>query len=99
MTNAIMYLNEAFPDYKFEDITPKLRTYTYKVYQHQNYDNTSKILIAERNEVTEEVFKTRDMGNLDYDIIIMRHGAYRVFNSALIQNFHNSIKVFITERF
>lgn len=70
-------LLELYKYYKIIDISNYLSNATYEVYQKKHYYN-KVIMIAERNNTNDEVFKTR--GPETVNIMVMFSGSYKCFN-------------------
>lgn len=83
MKTVIDSLKIVFSKYKIIDITKYLTPSTYEPFHLKNF--TSKvIMVAERCKNNESVFATR-MGGPSVNIIMLYRGAYRTFNSNLVE--------------
>lgn len=66
-----------YDSYLIRDISHLLTQQNYKQVQIANF-NHKTVMIAERNELNDEVFKSRAPDSTD--IIVLYNGAYRCFN-------------------
>ncbi len=71
------YLSEEYPDHKVIDISNLLTLETYRKFQVANYNNKT-LMVAQKNETNQEVFKPR--GDPSCDMMIMYRGSYRAFS-------------------
>lgn len=67
-----------YDTYTIIDISDDLTESNYQKYQIKNY-NANVIMLAEKNIINDNVFKTRVRDNSS-DIIVMYHGSYRTFS-------------------
>ena len=94
ITDALLILKNKFPNIEFKNVSDKLRTNNYRTMQINHYrDNVCQI--AERTNLNEGVFKKRNNGNEDYDLLLMYRGAYRILNGgANVAAYTMSLKSF-----
>lgn len=86
------YFKKEYTNYNIIDISHKLESKNYRNYQLNNI-KTKNIMIAEKNELNNDIFTER--GSLDGDIIIMYHGAYVCFEKEEFDNAKITIKKMI----
>lgn len=70
-------LLELYPTHKIIDISNILTSQNYTIYQKRHYYNKI-IMLAERNENNNEVFKSRGPDNVN--IMVLHQGSYRCFD-------------------
>lgn len=95
VTLMMEYFGGEYKDHKIIDISDGLNDENYRLYQTKNY-NEKLIMIAEKNNTNQSVFKGR--GPPNNDIIIMYRGSYRTFMKNDLENVFESIDKMIQTR-
>jgi hypothetical protein len=93
ITECLEILRDAYPNYKYIDITNDLTQNTYKDYQLRNM-NSNIVMLAERTLLNESVFKSR-VNSPDSNLMVMYHGSFRTFDSDMIYNYLASLKTML----
>jgi hypothetical protein len=89
--SCLMVLKPIFGYYNFIDITNLLSEGNYKMFQTQNFFSDTTVMIANRTKKSEGVFASRS-DDVDSDIILMHHGAYRTFPHELLPRMVASLR-------
>lgn len=94
---AVDMLKEMLPKHKIIDVSGYLATYTYEQFQIYNFRNKT-VMIAERCETSEDVFKQRAPDSSSMNMMILYKGAYRVFESEKTASYLDSVCSMIEEQ-
>lgn len=87
---------EDYKDHKFIDVSNYLNPEFYQNLQTKNYYK-KVIMIAERNDISKEVFSKR-VPNEEFNVMIMYKGAYKCFEGSNFAMAYDEIKNMIDTR-
>lgn len=93
---CINFFSKLFENHKIINITDDITIDNYKTYLIKNF-NTKTIMLIERTELTDELFREKSDSERN-DIILMYKGGYKVFPVIDILKYEDDIKKFIESK-